>query len=287
MPLWNPVRTKVHLRMAIQRLQTLKEKKEALAKVARRDIATLIERKKLETARIKVETIIHDDTYIELLEVLELYSEILLARFGLLENGSGFREPDPSISEVIIGIVHSAHRTEIKELHFVRESLMTRFGRDWSVNVMENKDSCVSTRITGKLKTETPPSSLVDAYLGTIAEGYGLPWTFTVPPNAAPGAEALSDLNHDQPPEIVLGAVARNDQSSSDKGDPSVKPARHILPKASTTAGPESNKSTTFPSPPKQPPPYSSSVKSNGRGDDDGDDNDDLLRRFEALKTRH
>jgi len=73
--------------MAIQRIQTLREKKEALAKAARRDIATLIERKRLETARIKVESIIHDDTYIELLEILELYSEILSARFGLLENG--------------------------------------------------------------------------------------------------------------------------------------------------------------------------------------------------------
>lgn len=39
----------------MQRLRTLQEKKEAQAKASRRDIATLLERGKLETARIKVE----------------------------------------------------------------------------------------------------------------------------------------------------------------------------------------------------------------------------------------
>ena len=42
-------------RLAIQRLRTLQEKKGAQAKAARRDIAVLLEKGKLETARIKVE----------------------------------------------------------------------------------------------------------------------------------------------------------------------------------------------------------------------------------------
>lgn len=42
-------------RLAIQRLRTIQEKKGAQAKAARRDIAMLLEKGKLETARIKVE----------------------------------------------------------------------------------------------------------------------------------------------------------------------------------------------------------------------------------------
>jgi hypothetical protein len=41
--------------LAVQRLRTLQEKKEAQAKLARRDVAALLERAKVETARIKVE----------------------------------------------------------------------------------------------------------------------------------------------------------------------------------------------------------------------------------------
>jgi len=66
-------------------LRILQEKKEALAKQARREIATLLEKNKVETARIKVESMINEDIHIELLELLELYCELLLARFGMLD----------------------------------------------------------------------------------------------------------------------------------------------------------------------------------------------------------
>ena len=88
----------------MQRLRTLQEKKEAQAKGARRDIATLLERGKTETARIKVESsnssfisrwypfltvlfsvVINEDIHLELLELMELYCELLIARFGLVE----------------------------------------------------------------------------------------------------------------------------------------------------------------------------------------------------------
>lgn len=88
----------------------LQEKKSAQAKTARRDIATLLEQGKLEKAKVKVENsasasisaraccaflkialradidaVINEDVYVELLELLELYCELLIARFGLLD----------------------------------------------------------------------------------------------------------------------------------------------------------------------------------------------------------
>lgn len=97
--------TFVYVRLGVQRLRTLQEKKTAQAKAARRDIALLIEKGKIETARIKVENskdtrpaaassrrhihhlfaVINEDVYVELLELLELYCELLLARFGVLD----------------------------------------------------------------------------------------------------------------------------------------------------------------------------------------------------------
>jgi hypothetical protein len=99
------VNDRAKYRLSVQRLRTLQEKKEAQAKTARRDIATLLERGKVETARIKVESsisiflrrpsqsltlcflrlVINEDIYLELLELLELYCELLIARFGLVD----------------------------------------------------------------------------------------------------------------------------------------------------------------------------------------------------------
>jgi len=175
MPPWNSAKAKVQLRLSVQRLRTLQQKKEAQAKASRRDIATLLEKGKIETAKVKVETIINEDIHVELLELLELYCELLLARFGLLEQNS--REPDPGISEGLCSIIYAAPRTELKELHILRDILMHKYGREFSVAVMDNRDGCVSERVSRKISVATPSPELVDAYLAEIAKAYGVPWS--------------------------------------------------------------------------------------------------------------
>lgn len=64
--------SQVQIRLSIQRLRTLQEKKLALAKASRRDIADLLLKNRIETARLRVETLIQDDIYVELLEVMEV-----------------------------------------------------------------------------------------------------------------------------------------------------------------------------------------------------------------------
>jgi len=152
----------------------LQEKKEALAKKARRDIATFLEKGKVETAKIRVETMINEDISLELLELLELYCELLVARFGILDLNS--REPDPAISEAVCSIIHAAPRTEVKELHVLREMLTHKYGREFTIAVMENRDSFVNERVINKLVVRTPSESLVNAYLEEIAKGYDVSW---------------------------------------------------------------------------------------------------------------
>ncbi|KAH8921744.1 DUF292-domain-containing protein [Atractiella rhizophila] len=171
MPSFNAPRTKIQIKLCLTRIKLLIQKKNALAKAQRRAIAQFLEGGKIETATIRTETIINDDLHVELLEVLELYLEVLTARFGLLETQ---RECDPGISDAVCGIIYAAGRTEMKELHTLREMLMAKFGREFAVAVMENQDNCVPNRVTSKLTTETPSSTLVDAYMYEIAKAYGV-----------------------------------------------------------------------------------------------------------------
>lgn len=75
---WNGAKTKVQLKLTSQRCTLLQEKKNAMAKKDRREIASLIERGKLETARVKTEGLYNGDIHIELLEIIELYAEMLI-----------------------------------------------------------------------------------------------------------------------------------------------------------------------------------------------------------------
>ena len=62
----------VQIRLSIQRLRNHQEKKLALAKKSRRDIADFLVKGRIETARLRVEGLIADDIYVELLELLEV-----------------------------------------------------------------------------------------------------------------------------------------------------------------------------------------------------------------------
>lgn len=120
---------------------------------------------------------------LELYELLELYCELLIARFGLLDQNT--RDPDPGISEGVCSIIHAAPRTEVKELLVLRDMLMHKYGRDFSVAAMENRSGCVSERIMRKLIIETPSEELIDGYLGEIAKAYSVKWASTSSTTAA------------------------------------------------------------------------------------------------------
>ncbi|GAA6003193.1 Ist1p [Rhodotorula paludigena] len=170
---WSPARARIQLKLAVQRVRLLAQKRTQLAKSTRREVAALVEKGKIESAKIKVEGLLSEDLYVELLEVLELYCELLLARFGLLET---VQTIDPGVQEAVAGVIHAAPRTELKELHVLREMLMSKGGRDFAIACIDNEDGIVPERITSKLRVETPAPELVDLYLYEIAKAYAVDW---------------------------------------------------------------------------------------------------------------
>ncbi|KAL4067304.1 regulator of Vps4 activity in the MVB pathway-domain-containing protein [Scleroderma yunnanense] len=264
-------------RLSVQRLRTLQQKKEAQAKSARRDIAVLLEKGKwLETftlTRLLLATtsdctdiilVINDDINLELLELLELYCELLIARFGLLDQST--REPDPGISEGVCAIIYSATRTEVKELQTLREFLMHKYGREFSIAVMENRGQCVSDRVIKKLSVETPSPELVEGYLAEIAKGYAVKWT-------ARTFIAKAEVPEDRPSKDITHAAPAGEPSEqlpaySEQG---AKDGVPKLPDIPPTEDENEKRTQSIPDIPKDSPE---------------DDFDALTRRFHALKKR-
>lgn len=163
---------KVQLKLSITRLRMVQQKDEAIAKQQRRAMAQLLEQGKIESARIRVENIIRSDINTELLEVLELYCELLLARTGLLES----KDCDPGLEEAVKSIIYAALRTEIKELQQVRQLLMEKYGKEFAMVAIDNSDGKVADRVLSKLKVTPPQPELVSLYLKEIARTYGIDW---------------------------------------------------------------------------------------------------------------
>lgn len=75
----------------------MEKKKTELAQKARKEIADYLVAGKVERARIRVEHIIREDYLVEAMEVVEMYCDLLLARFGLVTQ---MKELDEGIQEV-------------------------------------------------------------------------------------------------------------------------------------------------------------------------------------------
>jgi vacuolar protein sorting-associated protein IST1 len=162
---------KVQLKLSIARLRMVQQKEAALAKVQRREMAQLLEVHKIESAKIRVENIIRSDLNSELLEILELYCELLTARAGLLEA----KEVDPGLEEAVQSIIYAAPKIDgVKEMSTVRQLLAEKYGKEYTLRVLDNADGKVPERVLKKLRVEPPSAELVEAYLSTIADAYGV-----------------------------------------------------------------------------------------------------------------
>lgn len=148
-------------------------------------MAELLSQSREASARIRVENIIHTDITVELMEILELYTELLLARAGLLDvrdknikEGTAQAGDDTGLEEAAASIIYAAPRLprDVRELGIVRNMLIERFGKEFAIRANENSDACVPARVVDKLKVDPPSAKLVQAYLEEIARTYGVDW---------------------------------------------------------------------------------------------------------------
>lgn len=82
----NYTKLKTNLRLVINRLKLLEKKRTEIALKSRVEIADYIKSGKIDRARIRVEHIVREDYAVEAMERLEMYADLLLARFGLIES---------------------------------------------------------------------------------------------------------------------------------------------------------------------------------------------------------
>lgn len=277
--------------MSVNRLRLMQQKQTALAKQARRELAKLLDEGKDESAKIRVENIIREDLFVEMLEILELYCELLLARFGLLEqmhaqpmNGlTSRKECDPGLEEAVKTIIYAAPRSESKELQEVRNLLVMRFGHPFAQTAIENTDKKVSPRVLSKLGVEPPSSTLVNRYLREIARTYNIEWgeDSNIDDESDGGGGGIAALEPPLEAELSTGDSTRREPIAMAPPSPTsenLHPHIKLPPNTSPTKKPERTE--------PKPKTTSAGNGSIAEGIPKAPSLDDLMSRFEALKKR-
>lgn len=172
----NYSKLKTNLRLAVNRLKLLGKKKSELTQKARKEISDYILEHKEDRARIKVEHIIHEDYMVEAYELLEMYCDTLLARFGLIQQ---MKELDEGLEEAINSVCWAAPRllAEIQEFKIISEQLAIKYGKPFVEQCRCNGFNKVNPKLLAKMSVHAPPKVLVERYMMEIAKSHGVPFT--------------------------------------------------------------------------------------------------------------
>ncbi|XP_018015796.1 IST1 homolog isoform X2 [Hyalella azteca] len=196
---------KTNLRLSINRLKLLEKKKTELTQKARKEIADYIAAGKIERAKIRVEHIIREDYLVEAMEVTEMYCDLVLARFGLIQQ---MKDLDPGLSEAISSLVWCAPRlmSDVPELKIVADQFALKYGKPYAVACREQSISTISEKLIHKLSVQAPPKVLVEKYLQEIAHNYNLEYT--------PDPQIMRESEWGADALITLDDVGKSDGAS-------------------------------------------------------------------------
>lgn len=178
---------KANLKMAMSRMDLLRNKKQNLVKLQKKQIAELLQQQKDESARIKVENIIREDYQVESYDILQLFCDLLQTRIQLVAES---KTCPHDLKEAVTSLIYAAPRLEVPELMEVRNQFALKYGKQFVENASENKDLAVNQRIIFKLGIKVPEPYLCVQYLEAIAREHNIEWEDTSA-NANNAAQAL------------------------------------------------------------------------------------------------
>lgn len=107
------------------------------------------------------------------MELIEMFCDLLLARFGLIQQ---MKTLDEGLAESISSLIWVAPRlqAECNELKIISDLLTIKYGKPYAQAARENALGTVSEKLMNKLSVQAPPKILVENYLIEIAKACGV-----------------------------------------------------------------------------------------------------------------
>lgn len=235
------------------------KKKTEMAMKARTEIADYIADNKADRARIRVEHIIREDYLVEAFEILEMYCDLLLARFGLIEQ---MKALDDGIAEAVISIMWAAPRiaTDIAEFKTISDQLTIKYGKPFAEAARANQlefPAKVSPKLISKLSVAAPPKLLVERYMIEIAASAGVPFV--------PDPDVMRDDEVAQAEKMLIDFKQAGSTSQN------IEPSENVVASTDVISQPLNYgwnvpNSSVQPFPPSNPPPQPPSGHGNNFG---------------------
>ncbi|KAF8628463.1 hypothetical protein AX15_003975 [Amanita polypyramis BW_CC] len=202
-PKWGAPLAEEQLRLTSQRLRQLQDRKNAHSSNLRRNIAKLLRQRNIWLARARVQDLLVEESFIDLLERLQMYIGVLLEHFNELDLKSPLLSAE--VLEAMATIVHVASHVESQELQVVRDLLVNHLGSNCVSSAMNKPGNHVSPVVIRALVPSTPSAIEINACLQEIVSGHNVPWELE--PTRHDLARPLSGVLTGSSPLIDMSAL--------------------------------------------------------------------------------
>ncbi|CAN1122204.1 IST1-like protein [Linum perenne] len=170
--------SKTAAKMTVSRIKLLKNKRQAVVRQMRRDIALLLQSGQDATARIRVEHVIREQNVLAANEFIELFCELVVSRLQIIAKQ---RECPADLKEGIASLMFAAPRcSEIPELLALKDIFEKKYGTDFVGAAVDLRPSCgVNRMLIDKLSVRTPTGQVKLKVLKEIAKEHQIEWDTT------------------------------------------------------------------------------------------------------------
>ncbi|KAI8020336.1 hypothetical protein LOK49_LG04G01315 [Camellia lanceoleosa] len=175
---FNSSKCKTMTKMAVARIKLLRNKREAVVKQMRHDIAVLLRSGQDATARIRVEHVIREQNIMAANEFLELFCELVVSRLPIIAKQ---RECPLDLKEGISSLLFAAPRcSDIPELLAIRDIFEKKYGKDFvSAAIDLRPNAGVNRMLIEKLSVRTPSGQVKLKVMKEIAKEHQIEWDTT------------------------------------------------------------------------------------------------------------
>ncbi|XP_038882989.1 IST1-like protein [Benincasa hispida] len=175
---FNSSKCKTAAKMAVARIKLLRNKREAVVKQMRRDIALLLQSGQDATARIRVEHVIREQNVLAANEIIELFCELVVARLSIIAKQ---RQCPADLKEGVASLIFAAPRcSEIPELSALRNVFEKKYGKDFVSAAIDLRPNCgVNRLLIDKLSVRTPTGQVKLKIMKEIAKEHKIEWDTT------------------------------------------------------------------------------------------------------------
>lgn len=163
-----------HLRMVVERLRLAQNKRTQEIKQERREVSGMLAAKKMDKARVRVESVLRKTREGEASDILTVMVDLLVERVPLI---SAEKACPADLVECVATVLWAAPRAGIEELKVVAQQLTLKYGDKWAAGVAAGAgaESRVNQKVFVRLTNEPPADAVKVATLLDIAKEFGVP----------------------------------------------------------------------------------------------------------------